>query len=443
MNAAALARGGVLGWLLRRTDVRSEERRALLWSATLFFLLLFGYMLLRPVRDMMGARAGWHRVPSLARAVLIAMLLLQPVFGWIVARWPRRAFLPWIYGAFALQLVGLGAWALLSPPGDLRFAQVWFVWLSVFNLFVVSVFWGFMADTWAPGQAARLYGAIGVGGTLGAVLGGLAFAPLRGALAALDPSAGSRGSLAGLCLIGALALLGAVLAVRRVSAAARAFVGREASRRVEERVGGGVLDGLVRVARSPYLLGIALMVIGYTLTSTWGWAERIELVKRSGMSEGAQGDLSAWTESGVQGLTLLGQLLFTGALLPSLGVGRLLALGPVAAAAGFAALLAAPGVATAVGFVLLTRVAHFAFAKPAQEALFSVVERSDKYKAKSLVDTFVYRLSDWGGLETAALLLLAFGGTEGLSGAGLLVCLPWLLLALALGRAHGRRLAPG
>jgi ATP:ADP antiporter, AAA family len=253
--------GGALGWLLRRTDVRPEERRALAWSATLFFLLLFGYMLLRPVRDMMGARAGWHRVPSLARAVLIAMLLLQPVFGWIVARWPRRAFLPWIYGAFALQLVGFAAWALLSPPGDLGFAEAWFVWLSVFNLFVVSVFWGFMADTWRPEQAARLYGAIGVGGTLGAALGGLAFRPLREALAALDPTAGSRGSLAGLCLVGATALLAAVFAVRRVAGAAAAFADRDGERRADERVGGGVLDGLLRVARSPYLAGIALLVV--------------------------------------------------------------------------------------------------------------------------------------------------------------------------------------
>jgi AAA family ATP:ADP antiporter len=374
--------------------------------------------------------------------VLITMLVLQPVFGWIVARWPRRTFLPWVYGAFALQLAGFAAWALLAPAGDMALAQTWFVWLGVFNLFVVSVFWGFMADLWAPRQAHRLYGAIGVGGTAGAVAGGLAFPQVRALLA---PSGGPA-TLAVVFGLGALVLLLAVAALTRASAAAAAFApaGAAGVEALERRpVGGGAFDGFLRVLRSPYLAGIALLVVCYVLTSTWGWSERLEIVKRAGLDEGAQGDLSAYTESAAQALTLVGQLLFTGTLLPRLGVRRLLAFGPLAAAAGFAALATAPSVATAVGFLLLTRAVHFAFAKPAQEALFSVVERGEKYKAKSFLDTFVYRLSDWGGLETASLLLLSAGGTRALAVAGVLLCGVWLAAALALGRAHAKRLGTG
>jgi AAA family ATP:ADP antiporter len=450
-------------WVLRRTDVRPGEGRVLLWSAVLFFALLAGAMLLRPVRDVMGVRSGWGRIPDLALATLVTMLLLQPLFGRMVARWPRRRFLPWVYRAFALQLLVLAAWALLAPPRDLALAQTYFVWLSVYNLFVVSVFWGFMADTWSPDQAKRLYGAVAIGGTAGAVAGGLAYNALDGLAGLLGRTTDDpRPSEAALVRLGALALEGAVRALRRVAAAAeeapagsappeppvpapsgvpppRAQATAEA--RGREPLGGSAWDGFVRAVRSPYLAGIGLLVVCYTLTSTFGWAERVEIVKAAGLGDDVQGRISAWTETSVQTATLLGQLFLTGHLLSRVGVGWTLASGPVAAGLGFAALALSPALAAAVAFQIVTRVVHFAFAKPAQEALFSVVPRADKYKTKSLLDTFVYRFSDWTGLVTSAWILGQPGGTRWLPLVGLPLCALWLLLALLLGRARARRAA--
>jgi AAA family ATP:ADP antiporter len=443
-------------WVLRRTEVREGESAVLLWSAVLFFTLLAGYQALRPVRDVMGARSGWGQIPALARWTFVSMLLLQPVFGWMVARWPRRRFLPWVYRAFALQLVAFAVWAAVAPPKDLALAQTYFVWLSVYNLFVVSVFWGFMADTWSPDQAKRVYGAVALGGTAGAVLGTLAYtgidalAPLLGATKA-DP----RAFEVVLFVLGALALEGCVRAIRRVARAAESVpvpspeplapVAGPApipqSARAHEPVGGSAWEGFARAVRSPYLAGIALTVVCYTLTSTIGWAERMEVVKASGLGDETMGLVSAWTETTVQTLTLLCQLLFTGQVLSRLGVGWTLATGPIAAGVGFAALAFFPHLATAIGFILLTRAVHFAFAKPAQEALFSVVPRSDKYKSKSLLDTFVYRFSDWVGLEASAAILLLPHGIRWLPLAALPLCALWLVTAILLGRARARRAA--
>src|SRR3977135_2286742 len=156
--------------LYRLVQVRREEIAAMLWSFSYFFWLLCGYYVLRPVRDEMGIRGGVDNLPWLFTGTFLAMVAAVPLFGWASSRFPRRKLLPMIYLFFAANLLLFHA-LLESGIAPVRSAQAFFIWVSVFNLFVVSVFWSFMADLFRNEQARRLFGFISAGGSLGALAG--------------------------------------------------------------------------------------------------------------------------------------------------------------------------------------------------------------------------------------------------------------------------------
>ncbi|HEX3140214.1 MAG TPA: MFS transporter, partial [Rhizobacter sp.] len=160
-------------WLLRRTRATAGELAAVLWSFVYFFALLAGYYVLRPIRDEMGLQLGARALQELFTAVFVVMLLLVPVFGWLNKRFPRRQLLPWLYGFFALNLVGFFAVFEGGGTQSPAVARAFFVWVAVYNFFIISLFWSFMADLFDTEQAKRLYGVISAGGTLGALTGPL------------------------------------------------------------------------------------------------------------------------------------------------------------------------------------------------------------------------------------------------------------------------------
>ena len=157
-------------WLGRIVQVRRAEVAALVWSFAYFFCLLAAYYVIRPVRDEMAVQFGAERLQWLFTAVFATMVALIPLFGWLAARLPVKRLLPVVYGFFALNLVAFHL-ALDAGVSLRTLAPVFFVWVSVFNLFVVSVFWSFMADIYATDAARRLFGFISAGGSLGAIAG--------------------------------------------------------------------------------------------------------------------------------------------------------------------------------------------------------------------------------------------------------------------------------
>jgi AAA family ATP:ADP antiporter len=420
----------VLGGAL---ELRPGELPLLLLSAAYFFFALAAWYVLRPIRDEMGVAGGVDNLAWLFLGTLTATLLAQPVFAALVERWPRRRFIPWTYRFFGLNLVLFFVALRTLGAGDAS-AQVWigrtfFVWSGVFNLFVVSVFWGFMADVFEPGQGRRLFGVIAAGGTLGGLLGGAVTASVVEAVGAAP-----------------LLLLAAVLleaAVRCEAVLGRRAARRDRAQEVAERrpIGGGVLAGITHVARSPYLLGICFFLLLYTVSSTFLYFLQAQIVSDAVSDPGARTALFARIDVWVNGLTLLLQVGLTGRLLSRLGVGGTLALLPLLSLAGFAALAAAPALAALVVFQVARRTTNFALSRPARENLFIPLPREDKYKAKSFLDTFVYRAGDQAGAWTHTGLAAAGLGVAGISAAALPICAAWLVLALWLGRRYLRLLA--
>jgi len=410
-----------VGDLLRRLlKVERGEFPALAWSFAYFFTLLAGYYVLRPVRDEMGVQAGTAQLPWLFSATFVAMLLLVPLYGWLCARLPRARLLPAVYAFFALNLAGF--WAALEAGVPARtLAPAFFVWVSVFNLFVVSVFWSFMADLFDGAQAARLYGAIAAGGSCGAIAG-----PAITALAAVPLGT------AGLLLVSAAFLGAAIGCIAMLARWARRHP-RAGEPNAEEAIGGSVLAGARAALSSPFLLGICGYLLCYAVLSTTLYFQQIEIVGAELPDPRERTQLFATLDLTVNALTLLLQVFAFARLGAILGVAGMLALMPLLSIAGFAWLGLAPGLGALIVFGVARRVGEFAISKPVREALYTAVPREERYKAKGFIDTVVYRGGDaFSGWLFGALKAVGLG-LAAISFAMVPVALAWLGLAFFLG----------
>ncbi|MEN8729084.1 MAG: MFS transporter [Desulfuromonadales bacterium] len=404
------------GWLQRLVKVEAQEIPALLWAFSYFFALLCAYYIVRPMRDEMGIAGGVEHLQWLFTGTFLAMLAAVPLFGWVTTRFSRQQFLPLIYGFFIVNLL---IFFVLFRCGLTQawVARAFFIWASVFNLFIVSVFWSFMADLFNDAQARRLFGFIAAGGTAGALVGPALTASLA---IPLGPT--------NLLLISAAGLGWAILCIRRLGAwrerlgTGEPLNGKQpANEPVTDKstgLGGGALAGLRLLVRSRYLLGICLLILFYTTLSTFLYFQQAQIVRDSFADPAQRTTVFAAMDFATNALTLVIQVFFTGRIVQALGLGWSLALVPLLLGAGFFILGMAPVLAVLVTLQVVRRAGNYAIMKPGREMLFVVLGREEKYKAKNIIDTVIYRSGDvvsaWAytglqalGLGLAAIAMLA------------------------------------
>lgn len=410
------------GVLRRLVDVRPGEGALLVWAGVYIFSLMTAYYVLRPIRDAMGVEGGIENLPWLFTATLVAMIALNPLYAWIVRGLPSRKAIPVVYVFFVANLAAFGVAAHVASPEQLVWVgRAFFIWLSVFNLFVVSVFWTLMVDLFDSGQAKRLFGVLSAAATLGATLGSTIAATLAKAL-----------STAMLMAVAAALLMVAVACVARIVRLAR-DVPHKADLE-SEAIGGGLLAGLSHVAKSPYLIGIGLYILFYAVTSTFLYFQQVEIAKAYFADRASRTAFFAQVDLAVNVLTLVVQVLLTGRMLKSLGTPVCAALLPLMTLIGFAIFAWSPTIGVLVGLQIARRVGNFGLAKPTRELLFTVLPREDKYKAKNVVDTVVYRLGDQVGAWSYA--ALGGLGVAGLSLAAVPIAAAWLAVGWWLGARH-------
>jgi len=370
--------------LCRVSRALPDELPAALWAFVYFFALLAAYYVLRPLRDEMGIQVGPDALHELFTSVFLTMLAIVPIFGWLTRRFERRRLLPWLYGFFILNLLGFYEVLALSGDQSPWVARAFFVWVSVFNLFAISVFWSFMADLFDTAQAKRLVGFISAGGTAGALCG-----PVLTLL--LVKPLGAKG----LVLVSAALLLvciGAIVQLRRWAGDKRQADITPAA--PEGTFQGSLWSGLQDVVRSPYLLGICAFLFLYSLLSTLLYFQQAELVPKSFSGSGARTQALASIDLLVNVVTLLIQLLAFGPLIQRLGTRFLLVAMPLASLVGYTALAAMPVLGVLVALGVVRRAGEYAISKPARETLFNVLPPEQKYRAKNVIDTLVHRTGD-------------------------------------------------
>lgn len=401
--------------------VEAEERVPLCWSFVYFFCLLCGYYMLRPVRDEMAIEGGVQHLPWMMTGTFLTLLIATPLFGFLSARLPRARLMLSVYAFFIGHLLLFFAAMTMQWHPEWT-ARAFFIWLSVFNLFVVSVFWSFMADVFSPAQGLRLFGMIAAGGSTGAMVGPILTAAVTYAM-----------PISALMLVSAawLALCGLCIARLDRWAAVHSGHGGAVS---GVPLGGSMWAGIRAVAASSYLLGICAYLFLLTMSATVLYMEQTALVGREIASPEARTRLFAGLDFTVNVLTFITQIVVTNRLVLRFGLGAALLVLPVVTSIGFAAIVMSPVLAVFLSLTVARRVGEYAIAKPAREVLFTVLPREDKYKAKNFIDTAVSRGGDasTGWLVSGA---KALGATTGIMAAVLVpVMLLWGWIGWRLGR---------
>lgn len=371
------------------------------WALLYFFSLLTGYYVLRPVRDAMGASndaltvfpqamIDWAVVRGidlnqftlqiLFTGTFFIMLLLQPIYGLLVSRYPRRVFLPVVYMAFIACLLGFW-WAFhASIPGR---GAAFFIFVAVFNLFAVMVFWSFMADVFSNAEAKNVYGFIGAGGTIGALCGPAITRLLVGPV-----------GVANLLLVSAAFLCICLLCILKLRQWALLRERHGQAEYDEKVIGGSVLAGLRLVWADPLLRALGLLMFFGVGVGTLLYNEQAAIARQFYPSAEASTRYFSTIDWAVNALTIVVQLVLTRWLLRRYGVAPLLLVPAAAILLGFAVLAASPLPLLVAMVQVATRAGEFSLAKPARETLYTRVDREARYKAKAVIDTAIYRGGD-------------------------------------------------
>jgi ATP:ADP antiporter, AAA family len=423
-DSGAAADKGLPRLLQRLIDVRPAEVRTLAWSWLYFFSVLFSYYILRPIRDEMGVAGGVEHLQWLFTGTLAAMIAVNPAFAALVARLPRVRFIAVTYRFFLVNLLLFAALLYLATAEqNIWIGRAFFIWTSVYNLFVVSIFWALMVDVFDSEQGKRLFGCIAAGATVGGIFGSTVTAALARQVSPVF-----------LLLISAALLEAAVFCMRRLSRLTDALRRGPAGAREQTVIGGSIFAGLKHTVGSPYLANVGVYILLFTVTSTFLYFQQAEIVRDSFADRGARTAFFAKVDLVVNLLTLGAQLFLTGRVLRWIGVALTLSMLPLLSGLGFTALALTPTLAVLVVYQVVRRAGNFAFARPSREVLYTVVPREDKYKAKSFIDTVVYRLGDQMGAWSYAGLGVLGLGLTGISLVAVPLSLAWLVNGLWLGR---------
>lgn len=431
------------GLVARVIPVEPGEWTRVLLSGGCFFFLLFGYFLLRPIREAMGVQRSMGDLRWLFLVTCAVSLVVTLAFGGVVSRMDRRRFISLAYRVVMVCLLGfIVARQVLTDDLRVYSGYVYYVGLSVVNLFMTSVFWAFMADVWKLEQGKRLYATIGIGGTIGALLG----SNFVWWLAEQIPT----------WVQISIAIVAFELAVQCV----RVLDGRSRGQTRQSThdtpsaaaIGGRWADGVRAMLRSPYLLGIGLYITMLAISNTLIYFTQANLVSKASEELNERIALFAQLDMWTQVATLLVQLFVTAHIIKRLGIGIALSLLPVLTCVGYIALAWVNGMdgiqgwqvyAVFATFNALHRATRYAVIRPARETLFSVVPTSEKYKAKPIVDVFLYRGGDVAGTGVERAIAGAGLGLMGMAMVAAPLAVLWGGLAFMLAMAQHRRSVRG
>ena len=427
------ASGSGFAWLLSKVaPVQPHEMRAVSLAFGLFFCVFGGYAMVRPVRETIATGLGKDRVADLFVITWIASLAIIPIYGYFVGKLRRSILLPWLYALIAAALAIVGV-VLKADETNVASGTFFYVFISVLNLFVISVFWSFLLEIFSKEQSRRLFGFIAAGGTAGAFLGPF-----------YTDFFVTKVGIGGILFSGAFMFALTIFFQRALlqmwkhdSVAVTASDGGGsggATVRGDRPIGGNPFAGFLKVFTSPYLLAIALFVVFISTVNTFLYFEQLRMAAEAFASTGERARFFARLDWIVQGLTVICQVVLTGRIAAKLGLKTLLIIVPLFMIGGFMTLAATGTLSVLVVVFIARRVGEYAFVRPAREMLFSRLDTETKYKAKNVIDVPVYRGADALSAQVNNALQGAGSSPAAIAYIGAGVCVAWLLNGWLLGR---------
>ena len=404
--------------------LRRDEARTVFLSFAYFFCLLASYYILRPIRDEMSMQLGQDKIQGNFLSVFLVMLLMVPLFGWITKKYSRAVALPWIYGFFAINLLIFYFFFRATGLQTEWVARIFFVWVSVYNLFVVSVFWSYMADILTTEQSTRLNGLISAGGTLGALTGPLLTAFMVETL-----------GLRNLVLGSSFFVLLAVYCIQRLRHESGTNIASQITAiEAESGFKGSIFSGLQILLRDSYLLGICLFLVAYATLSTFLYGLSVELIPQMYPDPVGRTKFLAQIDLAVNLVALVSQFLLFSPLVRRFGRTAGLLVLPILSLLGFVLFGITASVVVLIIFGVLRRATEYSIAKPTRETLFNVLPPVQKYRAKNVIDTLVHRGGDVFSVSVYSLFQKAGMGPIGFSVVSILISVVWIGNSLWLGR---------
>jgi AAA family ATP:ADP antiporter len=409
------------------TQVRPGERRIVALACACHFLLLASFYILRPVRDTVATVFGTAHLQDLFTATFIGTLLASPIYAALASRVQLRRLLPGLFWFWLLNVLAFAA-LFAGAPHSRWIAAGYYVWFSVSNLFMISVFWSLMVDVFRPAQATRLFALIAAAGEIGAIAGPL-----------LTRVLAQRLGLVGLLLLAAAGLLLVIGLIQLLMRAKQALLasGQQAqSSTFDHGLSGNPFEGFRELFKSSLARRQAAFMLLMTWANTVAYFFQTDLVARNFQAIESRVQALADIDLAVNIASAVILFFGLGRLVQRFGVTAGLVLNPVIMVLAFVALALSPSLLMIQALQVLRRVAQYAIARPSREMCFTVVEQSSRYKAKNVIDTVVYRFGDLSSAWMQTGLRVAGFGFQGAIALGVAASVGWGLSAALLGRRY-------
>jgi AAA family ATP:ADP antiporter len=408
------------------SKIESNEIKAVGLSFSFVFTLMSSYYILRPIRDAMSSDWTDAELSTLFTGTFVASILVVTLYGAACSRIRLGRLLPGIYALFSLSFFAFYA-AFRAMPDVTLIGKAYYIWISVFSLFQVSVFWTFMADIFSKEQAPRLFGFIAAGSSIGALVGPAI------ALVLIEPLGKSN-----LVLISAVLLLAPIPIIAYLEKLKHTELHHDnvsAETDYGKKLGGNPFSGFVAFVTNPYLLGIGLFLFLYTWISTFVYFELKNLM--APLDSETRTQIWSGMDLAVNALSIGTAMFVTGRLTTRFGLATTLALVPVMIVVGLMVVAAAPMLWVVVVLQCVRRAGNYSITRPGREMLFTVVDRETRFKAKSVIDNVVYRGGDVVAAWAFTLLTTTLGlGLGAVAAVGAVIAAVWALVARYLGRHY-------
>jgi ATP:ADP antiporter, AAA family len=413
------------GLLTRGAQVLLHERRAVILAFACNFLLLASYYILRPVRDTIATVFGTNQLQWLFTGTFIGTLIASPIYAWLAARVRLNRLLPGVFW-FWLANVLLFQVLFKMAPDNRWIGGAYYVWFSVVNLFMISVFWTLMADTFSASQATRLFALIAAGGSLGAIAGPL--------ITRLSVHAIGLGGLLIVAAAGFLLVIVLVHLLMREKTRLRLAGEGGQPTTLDHGLAGSALDGFWQLLRSPYSRRQAVFFFLMTWVNTISYFMQTDLISQAFSEVDSRAVAIADISLVVNVLAAIILLFGMGRFVHRFGVTAGLILNPIIMVFAFIAVALSPTLLMIQALQVIRQVAQYAIARPSREICFTVVPQADRYKTKNVIDTVVYRFGDLSSAWVQAGLRATGVRVMGSALTGVGISIIWGMGALLLGK---------